>query len=53
MSTFQVFVKSLDGKTYAIEINPSTTTADIRNKIFDRTGIKPEEMVLNFGGKPI
>jgi hypothetical protein len=41
---FNFFVKGLDGKTYNLEdMTPETTVKEIKQKIFDRSGIKPDE----------
>lgn len=44
----QILVKSLIGKTIALQVDPSDTILDIKKKIFEREGIPVEQQRLIF-----
>lgn len=49
----QVFVKTLNGKTITLDVNPSDTIGSLKIKIHDKEGIRPNEQRLIYGGKPL
>lgn len=51
MASFQIFVKSINGKSRTLEVNPESTIADIKQQLQDKEGLNPEEQRLIFGGK--
>eukprot|EP00398_MALV-I-01_sp_L67-1_P000995 gene995-720_t len=46
----QIFVKTLTGKTIALEVEPEHSIDSVRAKIQDREGLRPEEQRLIFAG---
>lgn len=48
---FQIFIKSITGKTRTVDVNPDSTIAFIKQKLQEKEGIAPEEARLIFGGK--
>lgn len=47
----KIFVKTLAGKVYELEVKPSNTIKAVKEKIFQRYGILPEKQELILDGK--
>ena len=53
MTSMQIFVKTLTGRTITLDVDSANSVEDVKNMIQDRQGIPTDQMRLIFAGKEV
>lgn len=48
---FQLFIKSINGKTRSVMVEPTTTVGELKRQMQEKEGINPDEQRMIFAGK--